>query len=346
MTNCKLLIEFKLIFITASLTAVLSALSITALAEESYKAPRNEYGHPNLRGVWNFSSDIPLERPVNLTEKEFFSKEELDEKREKSRARAKQFDDYTGDAFGVGGYNSFWIEASAQNDDLRTSLLVDPPDGQLPERVKGAITQSGGLGPDIPGTRPVRYRVGGIAKDGPEDRGLSERCLMGFNSGPPFVPSLYNNNVQIFQTGEHIVLMTEMIHDARIIPLDNRPRLGKDMAPWSGESRAHWEGESLIVETENFTNKIDVFRNTGSADNMKLTERFTRVANDKVQYQFTINDPQSFVRPFTVLVNMPRVDGQIYEYACHEGNYAMVSILTGARLDEKSPAGKLTRKKD
>jgi len=327
-----------------TLAAVITA-PLAAVAEQSYSAPKNEYGQPNLRGVWNFSSDVPMQRPLGQAEKTQLSEEELLAKREKFAARIKQADDYTGDALGVGGYNSFWFEVNAQNDDLRTSLIVDPINGRLPERVADAVVQRGGLGPDIPSTHPVRFRVGGIAKNGPEDRGLSERCLKGFNSGPPFVPSLYNNNVQIFQNRSHVVVMTEMIHDARIIPLDSRPRLGPEMAPWSGESRAHWDDDTLVIETQNFTDKVNVFDSTGTGDTMKLTERFTRVEKDKMVYQFTVDDPSSFTKPFTALVNMPRSEGQIYEYACHEGNYAMVSILTGARLDEQSPAGKLTRKK-
>ena len=333
----------KLLMVAALATAISG--SFAAAPEQNYSAPKNEYGQPNLRGVWNFSSDVPMQRPLNQAQKIELSEQELLVKRKQTAARFKQADDYTGDAFGVGGYNTFWFEVNAQNDDLRTVLIVDPADGRLPARAVGAVVQRGGLGPDIASTHPVRFRVGGIAKNGPEDRGLSERCLKGFNSGPPFVPSLYNNNVQIFQNRSHVVVMTEMIHDARIIPLDNRPRLGAEMRPWSGESRGHWEDDTLVVETTHFNDQLNVFDSTGTGDTMTLTERFTRVGNDQMVYQFTVDDPESFVKPFTALVNMPRAQGQIYEYACHEGNYAMVSILTGARLDEASPAGKLTRKK-
>jgi len=344
MTHNQCCVNTRSILSIVTLAAFITS-PLIAVAEQGYSAPKNEYGQPNLRGVWNFSSDVPMQRPAAQAEKTELSEQELLAKREKTAARFKQSDDYTGDAFGVGGYNTFWFEVNAQNDDLRTSLIVDPANGRLPERVDGAVVQRGGLGPDIPSTHPVRFRVGGIAKNGPEDRGLSERCLKGFNSGPPFVPSLYNNNVQIFQNRSHVVVMTEMIHDARIVPLDDRPRLGAEMSPWSGESRAHWEDNTLVIETQNFTDKVNVFDSTGTGDSMKLTERFTRVAKDQMVYQFTVDDPESFVTPFTAVVNMPRADGQIYEYACHEGNYAMTSILTGARLDEKSPAGKLTRKK-
>jgi hypothetical protein len=204
----------------------------------------------------------------------------------------------------------------------------------------GVKVEAGGLGPDTGGQRPVRFRVGGVRKDGPEDRGLSERCLMGFNSGPPFMPSMYNNNVQIFQTKTHAVLMTEMIHDARIVPLDNRPHVDGAITPWSGDSRGHWDGDTLVVETTNFTDKIQSFRAAGTGKSFKLTERFTRVGKDRVDYRFTVDDPATFTKPITVLVPMIRAEGDLYEYACHEGNYGMGNILSGARKEESDAAAK------
>ena len=313
-------------------------LAIAALAAENkskpYKAPRTEFGDPDLRGVWNFSSNTPLERPREFADREFLTQEEVDAIHARAVARSEAADNSRGG--GVGGYNQFWVESLAQGENYRTSLIVDPPDGQVPPLVKGAVTQRGGLGPDTGGDRPVRFRVGGIRKDGPEDRGLSERCLMGFNSGPPFMPSMYNNNVQIFQTKTHAVIMTEMIHDARIVPLDGSPHLNKELSQWSGDSRGHWEGDTLVVETTNFTDKIQSFRSAGVASNMTLIERFTRVAPDKVEYKFTVNDPSTFAKPLTVLVPMVAVDGDIYEYACHEGNYGMFNMLQGARQEEQA----------
>jgi hypothetical protein len=186
----------------------------------------------------------------------------------------------------------------------------------------------------------VRFRVDGVRKDDPEDRGLSERCLMGFNSGPPFMPSMYNNNVQIFQSKNTAVIMTEMIHDARIVPLDNRPHVDGEIRQWSGDSRGHWEGDTLVVETRNFSDKIQSFRAAGTGKSLQLTERFTRVGKDRVDYQFTINDPETFTAPVTVLVPMIRADGEMYEYACHEGNYGMSNILSGARQEEREAAQK------
>jgi hypothetical protein len=211
----------------------------------------------------------------------------------------------------------------------------------MPPLMPGMVAQFDSNGDeDIPGERPVRFRVGGISKDGPEDRGLSERCLMGFNSGPPFLPSLYNNNVQIFQTKEYAVIVTEMIHDARIVPLDGRPRSDPAITWWSGESRGHWEGDTLVVDTRGFTDKTKSFNGAGSGKTLHLIERFTRIAQDRVDYQFTVDDPVTFTKPITVLVPMVTAEGELYEYACHEGNYGLPNVLAGARKQEADEAAK------
>jgi len=316
-----------------TLAAPVSALAQSTSAEGVYVAPRNEWGQPDLRGVWNFSSNTPLERPARYADQEFLSDDDV------ARIRAEALDDIArsdgnSSQGGVGGYNQFWIEGLPLEDNRRTSLIIDPPNGRLPARVQGAPVAFGGLGPDIEGERPVRFTVGGIGKDGPEDRGLSERCLLGFNSVPPFMPSMYNNNVQLFQNGDHFVIFNEMIHEARIVPIDGRPHLPDDVAQWTGDSRGYWDGDTLVVETRNFTDKTQSFRGTGISKNMHLIERFTRVADDEVHYVFTVNDPQSFVAPVTVLVPMHKTEDELYEYACHEGNYGMVNILRGARVEE------------
>jgi hypothetical protein len=326
-------------------TSVLAVLASAANAAEAgkpskYAVPKNEYGQPDLRGVWNFSSNTPFERPAKYKGREFMTKEEVEADHAAIQSRSEDSDNSSGGSGGVGGYNQFWVESLAQDANFRTSLLIDPPDGRLPALQPGLKSENGGLGPDTGGQRPVRFRVGGVRKDGPEDRGLSERCLMGFNSGPPFVPSMYNNNVQIFQTKDHAVIMTEMIHDARVVPLDKRPHLDPTLRQWSGDSRGHFEGDTLVVETSNFTDKTNVFRGAGSGKTMKLTERFTRVGKDRVDYQFTIDDPATFTKPFTALVPMIRTDGELFEYACHEGNYGMVNILQGARQEEREAAAK------
>ena len=223
-------------------------------------------------------------------------------------------------------------------DVVRTSHIVYPENGRQPDYVEGANLQFGGLGPDVPGDRPVRYVVGGIDKGGPEDRGLSERCIVGFNSGPPFVPSLYNNNMQIIQNKDTAVILTEMIHDARIVPMVDKPVLTDDIRLWSGDSRGYWDDEVLVVETRNFNGFRQTFGAAGDNYNAVLTEKFTRVAYDQVDYEFTIDDPSTFTDKITAVVPMIKMAGQVYEYACHEGNYGMINTLRGARVEERLAA--------
>ena len=317
-----------------------------ALAQNGdYQVPRTEWGQPDLQGVWNFSSDVPMQRPQQYGDRQFLTEEELEERRAQIAANRAAADAAAAQLVvdpqapeatsNPGGYNDFWIETAGLGDVVRTSHIIHPENGRIPSAVEGAPRQFGGLGPDIPGERPVRYVVGGIAKDGPEDRGLSERCIVGFNSGPPFVPSLYNNNMQIFQNKDTAVIMTEMIHDARIVPLVERPPLHDDIRLWSGDSRGWWDGDALVVETKNFTGYRQTFAATGTDYDMVLTERFTRTAYDTVEYEFTIEDPSTFTDKITAVVPMIRVAGHIYEYACHEGNYGMTNTLRGARVDEQ-----------
>jgi hypothetical protein len=330
---------------TAVLTSIASQAAEpakTSAKASKYVAPKTEFGQPDLRGVWNFSSDTPFERPAQFKDRAFMTPEEFASRHQNIQDRADA-NEKAGRGLNnspVGGYNEFWVESLAQGANLRTSLIIDPPDGRMPKLQPGVIVAAGGLGPDTGGERPVRFRVGGISKDGPEDRGLSERCIVGFNSGPPFMPSQYNNNVQIFQTKNSAVIMTEMIHDARIVPLDNRPHLDAAITPWSGDARGHWEGDTLVVDTTNFTDKVQSFRTAGTGKTLHLIERFTRVGKDRVDYQFTIDDPATLVAPVTVLVPMVRTDGDLYEYACHEGNYGLPNTLSGARQEEREAASK------
>ena len=297
--------------------------------EEAYAAPRTEWGQPDLQGVWNFSSFIPLERPAFFGDKEFLTEQEIAALAAQTEAGLEAINN-----IGVGGYNTFWVEMGGDRDN-RTSLITYPENGRLPESVEGVPVQVGGLGPDEPGTRPVRMVVGGIAKDGPEDRGLSERCIVGFNAGPPFTPNLYNNNVQIIQNRDTVVIMTEMVHDARIVPLDGRDYVSDTIRQWSGDSRGHWEDNTLVVQTRNFNSLTQSFGVYGTAENKFLTERFTRVGPYTVEYEFTVDAPSTFKQKFTAVVPMAKVDGLMYEYACHEGNYGMMNTLRGARMEER-----------
>ena len=308
------------------------------LAAENYQTPRTEWGQPDLQGVWNYSYNVPLERPTRYGERQFLTEEEIEE----LRAMRDAFDENSDAAipnFGVDeAYNDFWVESAAIGEALRTSIITWPPDGRLPDFAEGAVVVNGRLAPDIESERPVRVIPGGIGKDGPEDRGLSERCIMGFNAGPPLVPSIYNNNLQIFQHRDHAVLMTEMVHDARIVPLVELPPLDEAIGLWSGDSRGYWDGDTLVVETRNFNGLTQSFGNAGISDTKFLIERFTRVSEDTLEYEFTVEDPKAYADRITGIIPLIKVAGLLYEYACHEGNYGMVNMLRGARAEEARAA--------
>ncbi len=255
-----------------------------------------------------------------------------------------------------GAYNNFWFDWGTElTEDLRTSLIVDPASGKLPEITAEALArleeQNRLRTPPVRdlfsfSANPAEFRAAG-----PESVGLSERCLLGFNAGPPLTPSAYNNNLRIVQTPDYVVLVTEMIHDARIIPMDGRQHLPPEMMRWSGDSRGRWEGDTLVVDTTNFTDKTPTFQlpatiatleksgAVGSGRNMHLTERFTAVGEGRFLYEYTLDDPSTFARPFTVVIPMRSSEGPMFEYACHEGNYAMGGMLRGARLLEAEAAG-------
>jgi len=318
------------------LKLLISAFALAAFGAASaadYEAPRTQWDQPDLQGVWNFASNIPMTRPAMFGDNEYMTQEQADML---ASYVEKQYEALNND--GVGGYNTFWVEQAGRGDNLRTSLITYPTNGQVPERVEGVVVQTGGLGPDIEGERPVRLVVGGISKDSYEDRGISERCIVGFNSGPPFTPSMYNNNIQIVQNSDTVVIMTEMIHDARIVPLNKEAHIDDDIRLWTGDSRGYWEGDTLVVETRNFNDLTQSFSVFGSAKDKFLTERFTRIDEFTVDYEFTVDDPSTFNDKITARVPMSKVSGQMYEYACHEGNYGMTNILRGERMEEARAA--------
>jgi hypothetical protein len=323
------------------LLAALSGLLICSSAlygAENYTAPKTQWGQPDLQGVWNFSSEIPLQRPAQYGDREFLTEEEIAQIQERRVA----IDEFSDAAIPNGGvneaYNDFWIESAGIGDVVRTSIIVYPPDGRLPPFAEGAVIVRERLAPDIEGERPVRIITGGIGNDGPEDRALSERCIMGFNAGPPISPSLYNNNLQIFQNRDHVVIMTEMVHDARIVPLDSDYTLDEKVGLWSGDSRGYWEGDTLVVETRNFNGRTQSFAPAGISDTKFLVERFTRTGDSSIEYEFTVEDPMAYTDKITGIIALTKVAGLLYEYACHEGNYGMINILRGARAEEARAA--------
>lgn len=301
-------------------------------------------GKPNLQGVWDFRTLTPLQRPSDRENQVQLTPEEIAETEQNARQNAIDADrpsevrtEPLPVGGNVGGYNNYWFDRGAGVvDGGRTALIIDPPHGRLPDALPHVTRQAT---EDGVSQRPVRFRVGGIASDGPEDRGLAERCLLGFNSGPPIVPAGYNQNMQIFQTPDHVVILNEMVHDARIVPLDGREQLPDHVRQWNGSSRGRWEGDTLVVETTNFTGMTSSFSPSvrsavGSGTTLHLTERFGRLDDETLLYEFTVTDLDSFERPFTAAQPMKRGAAPMFEYACHEGNYGMLNLLTGARKEE------------
>ena len=328
------------------LSALLICGGVLAQSASDYNGPLTQWGMPDISGVWNFSSNTPMQRPEKWGNQEFLTPEQLEEEIQRQQAAARTADERAAQAVNIDadlptgpqvlGYNDFWFETAGLGENVRTSHVVYPLNGRIPPAVEGAKEQRGNQITDTANEqRPVYFTVGGISKDGPEDRGLSERCIVGFNSGPPFVPSLYNNNVQIVQDRNNVVIMTEMIHDARIVPLRERSELDENIRLWSGDSRGFWDGGTLVVETKNFNGLRQTFNSTGNNYDMILTERFTRTASDEVMYEFTIDDPVTFTSKISAVVPMTKTSGQMYEYACHEGNYGMLNTLRGARIAER-----------
>jgi hypothetical protein len=282
--------------------------------------PRTPWGAPDLQGTWSFATVTPLERPANVT-KPFLTPEEI--ATIEKRAIVAATDEARGaDAARdvAGAYNDFWWDRGTRVvGTRRTSLIVDPPDGKLPAMTPEAVARL-----KVLDERRER------AAEGPEDRSVGERCIMGFNAGPPITTGGYNQNLQIVQTKDYVMLMTEMVHTARVVPLDGRPIA--NVPQWSGKSRGRWEGDTLVVESKSFQNETSL---RGSSPSLTLTERYTRVDGDTLMYEYTVNDPKTWTKPWTVQIPMSKSSDMIYEYACHEANYGMTNLLKAARAIEK-----------
>ena len=284
---------------------------------------RTSHGHPNLQGTWDFRTITPLERPIafgirtTLTNEEIaaLEREASDTSEEPTRA---------GD---VGTYNKGWMDRGTRVASNRASLIVDPSGGRIPAML-----------PDAQQRRAAWVRMTTGRPAGPEDQALSVRCMFGFNAGPPIEPRAYNNMLQIFQTNGHVAIHTEMNHDTRIVATDGRAHHG--IPQWMGDSRGRWEGNTLVIDTVNFHPRVFAgVRPTdwrqGATPAMHVVERFTRIDADTLRYEFTVSDPATWVTPWTAVVPMKRVQEKIYEYACHEGNYSMEAMLSGARAEDR-----------
>lgn len=298
-----------------------------------WTAPRTADGQPDLQGVWNFSTATPLERPSALGEKRVLTDEEAAEFAEQVAARSDHDKNKPADI--VGNYNEFWYDGNKKVvATKRTSLIVDPPDGRLPPMTQQAQARQAAVAEARRGVgRHVPTPGGGVNDLGPGS--VQVRCIVGFNSGPPMTPGGYNQNVQIFQSPQHVVIHNEMIHNARIVPMDGRPH--GQVPQWVGDSRGRWEGETLVIETTNFLRET-AFAGGRTTASLHLIERFRRVDADTLLYEFTVEDPNVWTRPWTAQLPMVKTEEAMYEYACHEGNYALPAILAGARAKEEPAA--------
>ena len=329
--------------VVLSVIALVSLSAVPAMSQSGRSAsaqwapPRPADGQPDLQGVWANNSATPLQRPAALAGKKVISDEELAELNQRIAEirESEQAGDILGDRLIrqaldkdtprtfdpiTGNYNSFWlVERELDN---RTSLVVDPPDGRIPSLTPAAQRSA---------DAQRAYRREHPA-DGPEDRRLGDRCL---HFGLPKIGSGYNSYHQILQTPDHVTIFSEMAHDARIIPLDTRPNLSHNLRQWNGDARGRWEGDTLVVETTNFSPKSN-FR--GSRENLRLVERFTRISPDTLEHEITIEDDTTWTSPWTVRLLLKESEDPIFEYACHEGNYAMMGILAAARAEERDAA--------
>ena len=303
-------------------------------AAASSTVHRTPWGEPDLQGVWDFRTLTPMERPDEFADKDVFTSEEAAEFLEARLADIAARDEEV-PADIVGNYNQFWFDrGTSVVETNRTSLIVDPADGRIPPLTPAAQERQAAMDAAREGVGGDEPTPGGWLDDlGPG--GLRVRCVLGFNSGPPMTPSAYNNNVQLIQTPDHVVIFNEMNHNSRIVPLDGRPHLNPQLRQWVGDSRGHWQGDTLVVETTNFLRETAVLDGRSSA-NVHLIERFTRLDEDTLVYEVTVDDPTIWTRPWTYVVPMRKNDEPIYEYACHEGNYAMEVILSGARAKERA----------
>jgi hypothetical protein len=331
--------------------AILAAMPLLPLAAQGQKraasksaaqrpTPRTPWGDPDLQGVWNDATSTPLQRPGDVGGKDVLTDEEAasfqDElKNDLSRDRR----DGGADVDVNRAYNEHWMDSRRLKITLdhRTSLIVDPPDGRIPARVplsperqKAAAARA---------AANTRFNAG--LPDSYKDFTLPVRCIIRTDS-PPYLPTIYNNDFQIYQSPGFVVINPEMIHSARIIPLDGRPHLGKNLRQWLGDSRGHWEGETLVVETTNFRKDDGVVFLGADPDTFRITERFTRVDATSLNYEFTVEDPHTWSRPWTARIPWNKIDPaeQMYEYACHEDNYDMGHFLIGARNREKKGEAK------
>jgi len=307
---------------------------------KAWTPPRTPWGDPDLQGVWNDATSTPLQRPSTRAGKDVLSDEEANEfQQELAFDLTRDRRDGGPEADVNRAYNDHWMDARRLKitGDRRTSLIVDPPDGRIPPLVP--------LSPERQKARGARADANARFAAGmpysPEEMSLPVRCIIRTDS-PPYLPTIYNNDFQIFQSPGFVVIAPEMIHSARIIPLDGRPHLGKNLRQWLGDTRGRFDGNTLVIETTNFRPDDGVVFQGANPASYKITERLTRVAPDAIRYEFTVEDPTTWTKPWTAMIPWTKIDPaeQMYEYACHEDNFDIVHLLSGARTREKNGEGK------
>ena len=337
-----------------SLTAAFITVAVVALAaapaaaqSAAAEAPRTSWGAPDLQGVWDFRSLTPLERPEELGDKAFLTAEEAAALEQEAVLRNQDLLERPAETATAGGsvdvrddgspgfYNNFWLDGgTATVDSRRTSLITHPSNGRIPPLTAAASKRAAALARERSGTATHEPTPGGWIHDlGP--MGLQLRCITGFNSGPPMTPGFYNQNVQIFQTPDEVVLLNEMNHNFRIVPLDGSETPG--LAQWTGSSRAHWDGDTLVIETQDFLRETS-FAFGVTTKHLHVVERLSRPSQDTLAYQVTVDDPTVWQQPWSYEIPMKWNDQPLYEYACHEGNYGLANILAGARAQEAAAA--------
>ncbi len=302
-------------------TLLLSAVAATSMMVQA-QAPAQRQAparrEPDLQGVWNYGTMTPLERPAQWAGKDVLTQAEA-EAYEKQTIERREGND------AVTAGPDWWELQNNVLKNRRTSLIVDPADGRIPPTTAEYQARQKAAG---------RGRGRGGSIDDPETLALQDRCIAWPAASPPYQPTVYNNNVQIVQSPGSIVVLSEMIHTARIVRMDGSPH--GSLRSWYGDSRGRWEGDTLVVDTVNFNGRLN-FR--GSGESLHLIERFTRTGPDTMEYRYTVDDPSVWTKPWTVKLDMTRIDGQVYEFSCHEGNaISMIGALRGARLAEKEGA--------
>jgi hypothetical protein len=315
------------------------AANIPARAK-AWTPTRTPWGDPDLQGVWNDATSTPLQRPSTRAGKDVLTDEEANEFQQELAFDLTRDRRDGGPEVDVNrAYNDHWMDARRLKitADRRTSLIVDPADGRIPPLVP--------LSPERQQARTARAAANARFNAGmpysPEEMSLPVRCIIRTDS-PPYLPTIYNNNFQIYQSPGYVVIAPEMIHSARIIPLDSRPHLDSRIRVWNGDSRAHWEGDTLAIDTTNFSPKSEFM---GAHDTLHLTERLTRVGPEILNYEFTVNDPTMWTAPWTAMIPLKHKNEAIYEYACHEGNEAIPNMLRGHRYEERQLAGTKSQRK-